>query len=353
MTNIELIKQLIKRLKKFSWLIAILAIASAAFFFYMAKRSLVVYTSKATVFPLSSAGDNSAATSTISNILGLSDAPKSFSGEASINIVELATSRRTREAVMKERIAGMHNKTVAELLIEEHNKHQGFMQNQPIRTPLDSLAESNIASALLRAGFSAKINKNGILELYFSNTNPELVRAISYIFIDKISSFYIDLKKKKAQIDYEFSVKKADSLLRVLNDLDRRAIQLDETTFFTNEELKRYSLPKQNLAQDKGTVQSQYYYAVNNREAAAYKLQKETPIIEALDRPEPPYDTTEKSSTLYAMIGFVLGLLIGIILVSWKIVSKYLSEELNKAIEKASHSKKAQPDEQTTSTSQV
>lgn len=339
MTNFELIKQLLKRLKKFSWVILLIAIGFAGFFYYMARQSVVIFTSKATVFPLNSSSDNTVSSSTISNILGLSDAPKSFSGEASINIVELATSRRTRDAVALERIPTMKNKTISELLIEESNKHTGFMQNDVIRTPLDSMHQINVASNLLKGGFQAKINKNGILELYFSNTNQDLVRIVSYVFIDKLSSFYIDLKKKKAQIDYEFAVKKADSLLNVLNTLDNHAIALDESTFFTNEELKRYSLPKQNIAEDKSTVQSQYYYAVNNREAAAYKLQKETPIIEPLDRPEPPYDVSVKSKTFYAMIGFFLGALIGIVLVSWKIISVYVGDELNKAIEKASRPK--------------
>jgi hypothetical protein len=271
--------------------------------------------------------------------LGLSDAPKSFSGEASINIVELATSRRTREAVAMEKVPGSSNKTISELLIEENNKHTGFMQNQKIAMPKDSAQLINMGSNMLRGGFSAKINKNGILELYYANSSEDLVRTVSYIFIDKISSFYIDLKKKKAQIDYEFAVKKVDSLGNVLDALDRRAISLDESTFFTNENLQRYSLPKVNLAQDKSTVQSQYYYAVNNREAAAYKLQKETPIIEPLDRPEPPYDVTAKSKSFYAMIGFALGAIIGIVLVSWTLFSKFLGDELNKAIEKASRPK--------------
>lgn len=339
MTNIELIKQLIKRLRKFSWVIILIAIGFAALFYYMAKQNLLLYTSKATVFPLNSSSDNTVSSSTISNILGLSDAPKSFSGEASINIMELATSRRTRDAVAMERIPSMHNKMVSELLIEENNKHTEFMQNAPINMPTDSQRLINLASNLLKGGFQSKINKNGILELYFTNTNPDIVREVSYVYIDKLSSFYIDLKKKKAQIDYEFAIKKADSLLNVLNGLDKHAIALDESTFFTNEELKRYSLPKQNLAEDKSTVQSQYYYAVNNREAAAYKLQKETPIIEPLDRPEPPYDATQKSATLYAMIGFILGAAIGIGLFSFKIISRFIGDELNKAIEKASKPK--------------
>ena len=339
MNNFELIRQLLKRLKKFSWLILLIAAGFGGLFYYMAKRSVLLYTSKATVFPLNSSSDNTVSSSTISNILGLSDAPKSFSGEASINIVELATSRRTREAVAMERTPYMQNKLISQLLIDENNSHTGFMRNEKINTPRDSLQLINIGSNLLRAGFQAKINKNGILELYFTNSNEQIVREVSYIFIDKLSSFYIDLKKKKAEIDYEFAVKKADSLLNVLNSLDKRAIALDESTFFTNEELQRYSLPKQNLAQDKSTVQSQYYYAVNNREAAAYKLQKETPIIEPLDKPEPPYDTSQKSSTLYLVMGLMLGTVIGIILVSWKIVSKFVGDELNKAIEKASKPK--------------
>ena len=339
MTNLELIKQLLSRLKKFSWVILIIAGGFAAFFFYTAKQSILLYTSKATVFPLNSSSDNTVSSSTISNILGLSDAPKSFSGEASINILELANSRRTRDAVAVERIPSMQNKLVSELLIEENNRHVEFMQNTPIRQPKDSLALLNLASNLLKGGFQSKINKNGILELYYSNSNPDLVRVISYIYIDKLSSFYIELKKKKAEIDFQFAVMKADSLSNVLNTLDRKAVNLDEHTFFTNLELQRYSLPKQNLIQDKSTVQSQYYYAVNNREAAAYKLQKETPIIEALDRPEPPYDTTKKSTSLYAMIGFILGAAIGIALFSWKIISKYIGDELNKAIEKAARGK--------------
>ncbi len=339
MTNLELIQKLLHRFKKYSWLIVGLALIFAAGFYLAAKSSLLVYTAKATVFPLNSTTDNTVSSSTISNLLGLSEAPKSFSGEASINILELATSRRTRDAVAVERIESYGNKTVSQLLIEENNKHTGFMQNQEIRMPTDSQQLINIGSNLLRAGFQSKINKNGILELYFTNSSDSLVGIITNVYIKKLSSFYIELKKKKAQIDYEFAVKKADSLLVVLNKLDSRAIALDESTFFTNEELKRYSLPKQNLAQDKSTVQSQYYYAVNNREAAAYKLQKETPIIEALDLPDPPYDVTQKSKMLYAIIGFMLGGAIGIGILSWKIISKYIGDELNKAIEKAQKGK--------------
>ena len=338
MNSIELLKQLINRLKKYSWLIAVIAAIFGGFFYYIAKQSVLQHTSTATVFPLNGTSESSPG-STISSLLGLGEGTKSFTGDASINIVELANSRRTREAVAMVKIPSMQNKTVSELIIEENNRYTGFMQNTPINIPKDSLSQINIASNLLKGAFLGKINKTGILELHITNSNPQLVREVSYIYIDKLSEFYIDLKKKKAQIDFEFAVKKADSLLLVLNQLDKRAIALDESTFFTNETLKRYNLPKINLAQDKATVQSQYYYAVNNRESAAYRLQKETPIIEILDKPELPFDTIQKSAFVYVMMGLFLGLIIGILLISWKVINKYMTAELNKAIEKASKSK--------------
>lgn len=342
MNSIELLKQLIRRLKKYSWLIVMIAVISGAFFYYMAKQSVLVYTAKSTVFPLNGTSDPSPG-NTISSLLGLGEGTKSFTGDASINIVELANSRRTREAVAMVRIPSMGNKSVAQLMIEENNRHTGFMQNDRIDMPKDSFTQVNIASNMLKGAFSAKINKTGILELYVTNSNTDLVREVSYIYISKLSEFYINLKKKKAQIDFEFAVKKADSLLLVLDRLDKKAIALDESTFFTNEGLKRYNLPKINLAQDKATVQSQYYYAVNNRESAAYRLQKETPIIEVLDKPEQPYDTVQKSSFTYSVIGAILGLVIGLLLVSWKVINKYMADELNKAIEKASKSKETLP----------
>ena len=121
MTNIEFLKLLLKRLKKFSWIILLMAALFGGLFYFMAKRSILLYTSKATVFPLNSSTDNSVSTSTISGILGLNDNNKAFSGEASINIVELATSRRTMEAVALERLPSMGNKMISQLLVEEHN----------------------------------------------------------------------------------------------------------------------------------------------------------------------------------------------------------------------------------------
>ena len=63
---------------------------------------------------------------------------------------------------------------------------------------------------------------------------------------------------------------------------------------------------------DKQTIQSQYYYAVNNREVAALN-RKRNPIIEALDKPEGPYIYPVQNPMIYAIIGVMLGIIIGAI----------------------------------------
>ena len=99
MNTVELLKKLIDRIKKFSWVIVLMGLLFAGFFYYLAKQNVTVYIGRSTVFPLNATVENSVSEKTISSILGLADAPKSFTADASINIVELANSRRTREAV--------------------------------------------------------------------------------------------------------------------------------------------------------------------------------------------------------------------------------------------------------------
>jgi hypothetical protein len=335
MTNIELIQQLLQKTKKFSWLIGLLALCFGAGFYYIAKRGVPIYSSKATVFPLNGSGESSLSNSAISNLLGVSEAPKSFTSEASINIVELALSRRTRDSVAATKVPEYNNKTIAELLIEEINRNTGFMRYQKIDKPTETPKLISMASNILFANFSAKINKNGILEMYYSNSNEDLVRIVSYAFVKNISDFYIELKKEKAEVDFQFAVKKTDSLLKVLNGIDKELIHLDEHTFWTNDELKRYNLPKLNKSAEKQAVQQQYFSAVNNREAAAYKLQKETPIIKILDKPEGPYEMKNKSIILYCLIGLIIGGMLALLLISWKTLGRYLGGEINKSLVKS------------------
>ncbi|MEO8859900.1 MAG: hypothetical protein ABI358_00640 [Ginsengibacter sp.] len=330
MTTQELITAIYNRLKKVSLVIIFVAIiASLALIFY-AKQKPVTYTSKSSVFPLTSGNDNNASSSTLSALLG-TESTKNFSDDASINIIELAQSRTTREEVASIRDSSKGNKTIAELLLEDINNHRGWFESKVIPPP-NEYALITWAAQVLKEGLNASLNKNNMLILSYTGRSPDFVRTVSYGFINKISLFYIQLKQEKARRDFEFATSKVDSLRNVMSSKDNQLIAIDKRTLFTNTNKLEYRVPTENLIADKQMIRQQYAQAVANQQNAAYKLQKATPLIKLLDKPEPPYDVENKSAVLYGTIGFFAGLIIISLLFVSGLILKFIRLEFNKAV---------------------
>ena len=296
--------------------------------FFYAKLVPVVYSSKSTVFPLNSSNDN-VSSNAITNLLGLTDATKSFSPEASINIIELAKSRNTREAVVMERLPEIGNKPIAEILIDNYNKNKSFF-SASIKMPQTPAALAAAGAELLEGDVTPKLNKNGILELTYNSTNLLLVSKVNYIFIDKIAGFYRELKIKKALLDYNFIVAKVDSLDKVLSALDGKTVGISNKTLFVSPDKLLYQMPKENLATEKNRILQQRTASTNNREDALWRLQKATPVIEILDKPEPPFDIIRPSAVMYALIGLIVGMLSAIIVSISTISYRYVKDECKK-----------------------
>ncbi len=109
---------------------------------------------------------------------------------------------------------------------------------------------------------------------------------------------------------------------------DRRSIAIDNHTLFTEPSKLQYAIPKENLENDKLRVLAQRSGTVNNREDAAWRLQKETPIIEILDRPEPPFLVEKPSKMLYGFIGFMLGLFLFAFAVIAGLLYQYVNQQI-------------------------
>ncbi|HEY8690775.1 MAG TPA: hypothetical protein VIM07_16175 [Chitinophagaceae bacterium] len=329
MTTADLTRLIFNRLKKFRFIILAAGLIVGVLLYFYAKRTPVTFTSRATVFPLTSSPESSGATSALSVLLGTDS--KNFSDDASINIVELAQSRTTREAVAATVIDSMGHKSIASLLVDDINNHLSWMEKK-VQPPSNPEQLVIWGGGVLGSGLSATINKNNMLVLTYTGRSEKIVRAISYEFIYKISQYYIDLKREKAKRDYEFSEYKVDSLKRVLNAKDYELIAIDKRTLFTNTSKLEFKVPVENLIMEKQMVNNQYLQAVANRENAAYKLQKATPVIKVLDKPEPPYDSQSKSGTMYGMLGFFLGCFLIAGLAIAGIILKFIRLEVTKAI---------------------
>lgn len=319
-----------QRLKRFWIIILTVSVVLMLTMIFYAKEKPATYTSRASIFPLTSSSDNNATSSALSGLLG-GDAIKSFSDDASINIIELAQSRTTREEVAAIRDSSNGNKTIAELLVDDINNHRGWFEDK-IKMPPNNYALITWAGEVLKSGLDATINKNNMLILSYTGRSPDLVRTISYGFINKISLFYIQLKQEKARRDYEFATGKVDSLRNVMNAKDNQLIAIDQRTLFTNTDKLQFRVPTENLLADKQMIRQQYATAVANQQNAAYKLQKATPLIKVLDKPEPPYDVEDKSAVLYGAIGLFAGLILTSLFFTGGILMKFTREEIKNSL---------------------
>ena len=331
MTTIELTKTVVHRLGRTKWFILFIGLIFAALLYVYAKLSPALYTVEATVFPLNASSEGSSAGGLISSLTGGGGVPKNYTGDAAISIEELANSRNTLRAIALERLPAFGNKTIAQLVIESANDHKPFYEPK-MELPKDDTLLSAVGAGLIKNGMFAKTNKNGLFVIKFTNANEKLISPLCYVLVQKISTFYKDLKIKKASLDYSFTLRKMDSLKRVLNAYDRRAIYLNSTTLFTPEERIEYTIPKENLITDKTRVVGQFEGAASNAEEALWRLQKITPILEILDKPDPPFYVVKKSATLYGLIGLIVGIVLGAIIFLLDVFYKFGNAEINKAV---------------------
>jgi hypothetical protein len=307
-TNQEFTRRIIKRLIKFSWLIFLCALGVAVLGYMYAKKIPMVYTARSSFYPLSSPANNNSNTSKILESLGGGGGAKSISEDANINIEEVATSKKIRENIVAERLPEFGNKTIAQLLIEESNKHKGYFE-KPSKIPTEDSLLFRKGAEMIKYDYTAKFNKNSLLIINFSSENENFLEPIATILTDKVAYFYKELKIKKAKLDYEFLQRKVDSFDNLLAQYDRQRVTIDDRSLFQNPSKLKFSIPKQNLESAKLLVTSQRNSAVYNREEALLRLDKVTPIIDVLDKPTPPYDIKATSKIIYAGIGFVVGLI--------------------------------------------
>ncbi|MDE3183867.1 MAG: hypothetical protein KGM16_10650 [Bacteroidota bacterium] len=332
MSSQELTIEFIKRIKKHRLFIIFSSLFFAAVLVVYALKTPVTYTSTASIFPLTAGNDNNATSSALSALFsGGDNSSNSFTDEASVNIIELALSRTTRDEVASMKDSSRENKMIATLLIDDINNHRSFLEPK-IEIPSDSFSLIAKAARILKTGLTAAINQNNSFVLTYTGRSPELVRTISYGFIDKISKFYIDLKREKAKTDFEFATGKVDSLRAVMNSKDNQLISIDKRTLFTNTDKMEFKVPTENLITEKQMLRQQYAVAVANQQNAAYKLQKATPVMKVLDYPEPPYDVQKRSPLVYGVIGFLIGLMLSTIFFTLRLLIRYAKEEANKAI---------------------
>jgi uncharacterized protein involved in exopolysaccharide biosynthesis len=330
-TSTQLISKVIVRLLKWRWILLLAGIAFGIAGFLYSKKLPTLFTARSSFYPLTSSQDKNSTTSKVTELLGGNGGNKSLVEEANVNIEEVGKSKKTREAVVMQRLPAFENKLIADILLEEVNENVGFLGSK-ITKPKDEAKLAELGAELLKNMYSIKFNKNNLLEVNFTSANKNLLQPISNVLTDKIAKFYTELKIEKAKFDFEFLESKVDSFNQEIETFDARMVYNDRTTLFVKPGQKKYDLPREDLELKKMLVLQQRNNAIFNREEALLRLKKVTPIIKVLDEPTPPYLETKPSKMIYAAAGFVIGIMVVSLLLIANLLIRYVNKTVSNTI---------------------
>ena len=145
----------------------------------------------------------------------------------------------------------------------------------------------------------------GIVNVKYTHTNPKLVQVISNRYVEVIRNHYRKQKTEKARKTYEFYVTRIDSIQNELDkNLHKGAKIIDEEKFriFAKDEI-----PVKQTEGEIEVLKQMYAQMITLKESALNNLLQETPVVQVVDKPDPPYDRDEPSILLMTIFGLFLG----------------------------------------------
>jgi|GEM_PF-3443831 len=190
------------------------------------------------------------------------------------------------------------------LLEDEKTKKLSFFSKGTVKN-MPEETRRILGASLIRRNLTIEPNDNGFLEMSFKSPNPFLAQYISELYIQELMEYYRVQKTEKAKEDLAFFTYRADSLQTVLDKLnysialhsDRNRFSIQKTT---DAKLRELEIRRQ-------VITKMYLTNISAKEDATAKLQQDTPVIQVLDPPVPPFTIKEASLILYAITGFILG----------------------------------------------
>lgn len=172
-----------------------------------------------------------------------------------------------------------------------------------------------------------------LINVKYSHTSPQVVKLISNRYVEVISNHYKVQRTEKARKTYEFYVMRTDSVKRELDkNMNKGAKILDEDKFriFAQDEL-----PVKQLEGQSEVLKQMYAQLVTMKETALNNLLQLTPVVQIVDKPDPPYDKTEPSVLLNLILGLFLGIILGIMLIIRKPLKEDIISYLRQVMEAA------------------
>jgi uncharacterized protein involved in exopolysaccharide biosynthesis len=191
----------------------------------------------------------------------------------------------------------------------------------------DSILGKVYSDVLTMLTVGQKDKKVSIITIDVKSTDELFSKAFAENLANEVSSYYIEIKSKKARQNMEILQHQTDSIRAVLNGSIVSVATAVDNTFGLNPAMQ---VQKTTISKKQFDVQANtaiLTQLVTNLEMAKVSLRKETPLIQVIDRPILPLKK-EKVGKLKSLIlgSFLAGFLTVLVLVFKKIFAGILAD---------------------------
>ena len=186
---------------------------------------------------------------------------------------------------------------------------------------------ASIAGANGLLSVAQKDKKISIISIEVKSTNELFSKAFTESIAQEVSSYYIEIKSKKARQNMEILQHQTDSIRAELNGAIVGVAAAADNTFGLNPAMMVRKAPGTRRQVDVQANTAILTQLVTNLEMAKVSLRKETPLIQVIDRPILPLKK-EKLGKLKSLIlgGFLAGFLTVLVLIFKKLFAGILAD---------------------------
>jgi uncharacterized protein involved in exopolysaccharide biosynthesis len=191
----------------------------------------------------------------------------------------------------------------------------------------DSILGKVYSDVLSMLTVGQKDKKVSIITIDVKSTNELFSKAFAENLAFEVSSYYIEIKSKKARQNMEILQHQTDSIRAELNGAITGVAAAADNTFGLNPAMMVRKSPGTRRQVDVQANTAILTQLVTNLEMAKVSLRKETPLIQVIDKPILPLKK-EKVGKLKSLIlgGFLAGFLTALILVFKKLFATIFAD---------------------------
>ena len=172
-----------------------------------------------------------------------------------------------------------------------------------------------------------KDKKISIISIEVKSTNELFSKAFTESIAQEVSSYYIEIKSKKARQNVEILQHQTDSIRAELNGAIVGVAAAADNTFGLNPAMMVRKAPGTRRQVDVQANTAILTQLVTNLEMAKVSLRKETPLIQVIDKPILPLKK-DKVGKLKSLLlgGFLAGFLTALVLIFKKLFATILAD---------------------------